>query len=80
MWACGSRLDDAAVTTRVQSVATGGVEGYETFQIVLELSPSAENAYSIFGYGAATSLLCHPAALYADSDLGWAQRVPTEAR
>eukprot|EP01043_Picozoa_sp_COSAG02_P071262 COSAG02_NODE_12951_length_1468_cov_1.202337_2_plen_63_part_01 len=46
LWACGCRLDDAAVTTRVQSVATGGVTGYETYQIVLELSPSAENVYS----------------------------------
>ena len=50
-------MDDAAVTTRVESVATDGVKGYATYQIKLELGPNAENAYTIFGTGALASLL-----------------------
>ena len=52
-----SGTDDAAVTTRVESVATDGVKGYETYQIKLVLGPNSDNVYSIFGPGASASLL-----------------------
>jgi hypothetical protein len=41
----------------VESVATDGVKGYETYQIKLVLGPNSDNVYSIFGTGASASLL-----------------------
>lgn len=52
-----TRVTDAAVSTRVESVSTDGIEGYSTYQVALNLAPTITNVYTIFGSGAAAHLL-----------------------
>ena len=52
-----TRVTDAAVSTRVESISTDGIEGHSTYQVALDLAPTISNVYTIFGSGVAAHLL-----------------------